>query len=38
MASGHKLDPEVIGQHNRQQNWLQLRWPIEHPTELDFQL
>jgi hypothetical protein len=38
MASGHKLDPEVIGQHNRKQNWSQLRWPIEHPTESDFQL
>jgi hypothetical protein len=37
-ASGHKLDPEVIGQHNHQQNRSQLRWPIEHPTELDFQL
>jgi hypothetical protein len=37
-ASGHKLDLEVIGQHNHQQNRSQLRWPIEHPTESDFRL
>jgi hypothetical protein len=37
-ASGQKLDPEVTRQDNRQQNWSELRWPIEQPSESDFQL
>jgi len=37
-ASGQKLDPEVTRQDNRQQNRSKLRWPLEHPSESDFQL
>jgi hypothetical protein len=37
-ASGQILDQEVVGQHNSQRNQSQLRWPLEHPTESDFQL
>ncbi len=37
-ASGNKIDTEMIAQHKIQRKRLQMRWPTEHPTELDFQL
>jgi hypothetical protein len=37
-ASGNKIDTEMITQHKIQHQWSRMRWPSEHPTELDFQL
>ena len=38
MASGKKINKEIIGQPQVCRKQLWLRWPTEHPTELDFQL
>ncbi len=37
-ASGNKIDTEMIAQHKIQRKRSQMRWPMEHPTESDFQL
>jgi hypothetical protein len=38
MASGNKIDTEMTAQSMTQRKRSRLRWPIEHPTGLDFQL
>ena len=37
-ASGNKIDTEVNAKPTLQRKRSRLKWPTEHPTELDFQL
>ena len=38
MASGKKIDTEIMGQPQVHRKQSRLRWPTEHPTESDVQL
>ena len=37
-ASGGKVDPEVLLRRPKHEAWPSMRWPVEHPTDLDMQL
>ncbi len=37
-ASGHRVNPEVLLQCAPGDAWSSMRWPTEHPTDLDFLL